>query len=152
MANEENLITVSGRVARENGAKGGRQKAENAKERKKEEVKLKSAKEALVAAMEVMTLKLTDEAVAQKQEDMKALLEAAENPLVAQLVNIIFNKKTAPLTKLKALDMAFDRLEGKPKQSTELKAEITKEIIYVDAEEKEGYDKHIDEVLNNGKD
>ncbi len=149
MANSENLKKGkkidSGELARRMGAEGGKKKAENDKKRKEEAIKIKSAKEALAGAMEIMIFKLSKEATDQKQKDMKDLLEACGNPLVAQLVNIIFNKTTAPLTKLKAIGMAFEQMGDKQQ-------EIIKEIIYIDKEEKEANDKHIDEVINSGKD
>ncbi len=159
MANNENLKKgkdtqfSTGELQARIAAEGGKKKAENAKEEKKEQIKLKSAKEALVAAMEIMTLKLTEEAINQKQKDMAELLKAAENPLIAQLVNIIFNKSTAPLTKLKALDMAFDRMEGKPKQSGEqdINLNLEAKVIYISSEEDKEYDNHIDEVINDEK-
>ncbi len=159
MANNPNLsedgkntqFSESGKKAASNGKKGGIQLGINNKARKEEAKQLAMTKEAIAAALEILLTKAKKKAKTQEQLDKIEQLEAINNPIVSLILDIAFNTETKDKDKLKAADMILDRLEGKPQGSTE-DSKVIKETIYIEREETEAYKKHIDEVINNGKD
>ena len=76
-----------------------------------------------------------------------------EGGLIAfEKLNIALNKKVKTETRLKALNDIIDRLEGKPTQKNELSGfdgqPIQSQVVYIDKEEKKGYEEHIDKIIN----
>ena len=113
----------------------------------------KKLKESLEIALEIMAKKKLRDAKAAKDVDLESLINES-GLMAAEYASLAFDSET-PEIRLRALKDIADRVDGKvvdKQANTDAEGNtVNREIVYIEREDKEAYEKHIQEVINENK-